>query len=161
LDRGGLQMAKGVNFKGFRLNLMQFFLQEAKTLISQYKSLLTRRLGVGRDTAPRNKPSTIKRKGFDHWLVDSGDTKRKGFLSTVTRLTMRVFASKQRHKNRGDVSYEKLFELHNTAGDRYSGIFGSVPYGSKIFIRMDKEIVKQTNKFIAKRLPKKIIVRTK
>jgi hypothetical protein len=150
-----------VNFKGFKLNLTALFIQEAKNLISAYKSLLTRRIGTRGDQAPPNKPSTIKRKGKSHWMVDTGNTKNKGFLSEVTRKTLTIFASKQRHKNRSDVSYEKLFLLHNTARGRYSGVFGQAPRGSKIFQRVDKEINKQVQRFIEKRLPKRIIVRVK
>ena len=154
-------MANKINFRGFKLDLTTLFTQEAKNIISAYKSLLTRRIGTRGDAAPSNKPSTIKRKGKDHWMVDSGNTKNSGFLSKVGKTIMSIFASQQRHKNRPDVSYEKLFQLHNTANGRYSGVFGQAPAGSKIFERMDKEIVKQTNKFIEKRLPKRIIVKVK
>ena len=150
-----------INFRGFKLNLTQLFTQEAKNIISSYKSLLSRRLGTRLDQAPSNKPSTIKRKGFDKWMVDSGNTKDKGFLSKVTKITMSIFASKQRHTNRSDISYEKLFQLHNTASGRYSGVFGQAPVESKIFERMDREINRQVQKFITKRLPKRIIVKVK
>jgi hypothetical protein len=149
-----------VNFKGFKLNLTALFIQEAKNLISAYKSLLTRKIGTRGDQAPPNKPSTVKRKGKSHWMVDTGNTKNKGFLSDPQKTSLTIFASQQRHRNR-DISYEKLFLLHNTARGRYSGVFGQAPVGSKIFERMDKEINRQVQRFIEKRLPKRIIVKVK
>lgn len=138
--------------------MKSFFQVESKTVIKSYKNLLSRKLGVRLDQAPSNKPSTIKRKGRDHWFKDSGKSIRKGFSSVVTRLRMVIFASKEKHPNRSDVSYEKLFLLHNTADGRYSGVFGQLPVGSKMFQRLDKEVNKQVQLHIAKKLPKRIYV---
>ena len=86
--------------KQLSINLQPILEKEAKTLISSYRRLLTKKQGIQIDTAPRNAPSTIGIKGKDHWLVDTGETRRKGFKYRATKDTMLVFASGERHSGR-------------------------------------------------------------
>lgn len=155
----------------FQLDLTRFFEKECKTLIASYKGLLTRKQGIALDNAPSNKESTIKRKGKDHWLVDTGETRRKGFLSEANRLKMKVYANTAKHSGRSTYmtksegkkiyvkkdppTYEQIFLWHNTANDRYSGIFQMIPAGSKLFERLDKEINKQVQDQIKKNIADK------
>ena len=140
-----------------KINLKSFFEREAKILIKAYKNLMSRRQGVRLDSAPHNKASTIKRKGKDHWLVDSGNLRDKGFESKTTKISLEVYASRKPHKNRNDVSYEELFKLHNQKG--YSGIFGELPVGSGLEKRLIKELDAQIIPQLKALLPKTIHIK--
>lgn len=152
----------------FKLKLKNFFIKESKTLIKSYKGLISKKKGVAMDRAPSNKPSTVKKKGKDHWLVDTGETKERGFAFQATDTKMRVFAPDEKHSGRSTYitrrggqptgkkiyksmnppTYLQLFAWHNTAGGRYSGVFQKVPVGSLLFDRLDTEIEKQFNSYI-------------
>ena len=155
-------MANKFKISNFQLDLRLFFSQATKTLIASYKNLLSKRQGVRLDDAPQNANSTIARKGKDHWLVETGETKNRGFLSRFTKTMMEVFASPQRHSGKtvggttrkNAPSYEKIFGMWNTAGGRYSGIFGQVPANSRLFQRLDKEMNIQFQKHLTKTVPK-------
>ena len=154
-------MAKKFDLSGFKLDMLPFFTIEAPKIIRSYKNLLNKKQGVRLDQAPSNKASTIKKKGKDHWFKDSGKTIQKGFDSIANKLKLVIFASKNRHtkaRRKDPPTYEKLFQYHNTANNRYSGVFGSLPVGSKTLQRMNKEMTKQVQTFIFKKTPKRVII---
>ena len=152
----------------FKLKLKNFFIRESQTLIKSYKSLISRKQGVALDKAPSNKPSTVKKKGKDHWMLDTGELKNKGFAFQTTNTKMKVYApnishsgrstyitrkggqpiGKKIYKSKSPPTLRQLFEWHNTADGQYSGIFQRVPVGSKLFDRLDTEIEKQFNSYI-------------
>lgn len=126
-----------------KYNFKVFFEKEAKILIRKYKSLITQKRGIRDDSAPANKPSTIKQKGFDHWLLDTGDLRANGFDSDAQSMELTVFAKKERHRG-SRVSYEQLFEWHTK---KYSGIFG-LPIGSQFQQRLYREYFRQTQEHL-------------
>lgn len=91
-------MAKRIN-----LNLKKFFNREGRLLRGQYKRLLTIKRGRANDDAPNNELSTVIRKGKDHWLVDTGETKDKGIGLTASRNSLRIYAKDSKHS--GDRTY--------------------------------------------------------
>lgn len=139
--------------KTITINLKAFFDKEArKSLIPAQKKMITEKRGVRMDAAPINKPSTVKQKGFDHWLKATDETRRTGFEfeSTPNRLTL--FANENRHSGRrmykGEIKaskregpqYSKLIEWHT---DKYSGLYTQLPVGSRFPERMVTEIYSQ------------------
>lgn len=151
------------------INLKSFFKKEIKRNIiggrnqgaPSYKSLVYKlKKGILLDPAPSNALSTIKRKGRDHWMRDTGDLSQHGFGSWAKPHTMRVYASQKRHsgkstyitksgkkrirKSKKPPTYYQLFSWHNAKG--YSGIFQQLPKGSQFPKRMEKEILKQLKK---------------
>ncbi len=140
-----------VKFSAFRpiINLKKFFTKEAKkniigkpnTVFPTYKSLLNRKKGIRLDKAPKNKESTIKQKGKDHWLVDTGKTMRNGFKFTAKKRSLRIFANPSRHSLGKKATYKNIFDWHNA--ERYSGVFQKLPVGSKFPERMVTEVGKQ------------------
>lgn len=155
----------------FKFNFVPFFQKEAKNLVSQYRSLLTRRKGVSLDAAPPNKPSTVEIKGKDHWLVDTGESRAKGILEKHGNGGFEIYASPSRHSGKrtyfgvpgghkgqrpgvhrahtekriiqakNPPTYEQIFSWHNQ--DRYSGIFSKLPVGSQMPQRFKREYMKQ------------------
>lgn len=85
---------------GIKLDFTEFFLGEAKKLISSYRRLLTQKKGVRQDTAPSNSRSTAARKGKDHWMMDTQDLYKNGFKSTASSDRMVVYASDDKHSGR-------------------------------------------------------------
>lgn len=165
------------------VNLKVFFDKEAKTIIASYKSLLTKKQGVSLDPAPKNAPATIRKKGKDHWLVDTGETRREGFAFITQPTRMVIYASGKKHsgrytqmlvpeggkKKRGQwqiptrkvirqgkskPTYRQIFRWHNQKG--YSGIFGKLPVGSGFPKRFVAEVVKQLRPQIAEQTLKRI-----
>ena len=133
-----------------------FFTKEGKNLIRQYQRLITIGRGVKNDDAPHNKPSTVKKKGKDAWLQNTGETKKSGFKMRATDNRLLVFASGDRHSG-GRATYREIFEWHNAKG--YSGVFGQLPVDSKMPERFSREVHRQLNEHIKKTLPKKIKVK--
>jgi hypothetical protein len=150
----------------FKLNLKSFFAKEGNTIVKSYKRLLSTKRGVENDSAPPNAASTVKKKGFSHWLQDTGETKKEGFKSKTTSSRLLIFASGKRHSGKytsggkrktrsgSKPTYRELFEYHNK--DRYSGVFGQLPVGSNTIKKLDKEVTKQLNEYIDKNFPKRI-----
>ena len=157
------------------INLKSFFQKEIKRNIvgttgqsaPSYKSLVHRhKKGVLLDRAPSNALSTIKKKGRDHWMRDTGDLAKNGFGSWAKKHTMRVYASQTRHsglstyvkkdgkkvkhKKKNPPTYYQLFSWHNAQG--YSGVFQQLPKGSQFPKRMEKEIMKQLKRAIGSNL---------
>ena len=99
---------------GLRYDFTAFFAKEVKTFIRKYKSLITQKRGIDEDDAPRNEPSTAKRKGFNHWLVHTGELRRSGFESKAGRMEASIFASKKTHtsKYKNPPTFEDLFAWH-------------------------------------------------
>lgn len=141
-------MAKGIKF-----DFLSFFTREAKNLVKQYQHLMDRGVGVSLDNAPENKPSTIKKKGFSKWMVDTGELKNRGFKYLAKKDEFSVFGNSTPH-SKGGTTYNKLFEIHNTAKGRYSGVFGKLPVGSKFVDRFEKEAIGQIKKHVLKVTPK-------
>ncbi len=151
-----------------KLDFKKFFIKESKNLIKYYKLFMKKKQGLNYDDAPSNKPSTVKKKGKDHWLVDTGETMQKGFKYRAKRLGMLVFASGQKHSGRSTYIKRKdgkpagkkinksknpprlrqIFEWHNKKN--YSGVFGELPKGSAMHARFDKEANKQVQVAIEK-----------
>ncbi len=65
-----------------------------------YKTLITKKRGVRQDDAPSNAASTIAAKGKDHWMINTGETKRRGFKSISRPNSLTVFAPGQRHSGK-------------------------------------------------------------
>ena len=149
-----------------------FFRAESKKIIASYKRLIAIRRGVSNDNAPHNAPSTRMRKGKDHWLVDTGETKKNGFNSIVRPKRLLIFASGERHSARrskhprhGTISkpgptYRQLFRWHGHGSNkkRYSGVFGKLPSGSQFPQRFVNEAARQIRPQIARQLTKRIKV---
>ncbi len=132
-----------------KLNLASFFKTEAKkNIIPSYKRLISKGQGVDIDYAPRHKnPSNNK-----PWLIDTGETNRKGYNYRAGRDKLIIFASGAKHSPRvykngtmskKQVTYRQIFSWHNTAGGRYSGIFGKLPKGSQFPERFKAEVKTQ------------------
>ena len=159
-------MAKFGSFRP-RINLKKFFTKEAvrniigkpTTNFPTYKSLIQKKKGIRLDKAPKNAKSTIKRKGNDHWLVETGATMKNGFKYTAKQRSLRVYASQDKHpkKVKKKPTYKQIFEWHNA--ERYSGVFQKLPVGSKFPDRLVREvgrqIMPQMNKYLKNRLLKK------
>ncbi|MDD5220151.1 MAG: hypothetical protein PHV11_06275 [Candidatus Bipolaricaulis sp.] len=152
-----------------KLDLTAFFQREARTIISRYKSLITQKRGVAMDDAPHNKPSTVKRKRKDHWMVDTGELNRSGFDFRVRPTELLIFASGKRHSGKRSYmtkagkrisysnshpTYRQLFKWHNQKG--YSGVFGKLPTGSQFPKRLVTEIVAQLRPQMVTQLSRKI-----
>jgi hypothetical protein len=145
----------------FTLKLIPFFTREARTFISTYKRLIMNRQGIDLDPAPSNKQSTINRKGFNHWMVETLALKNKGFKSSVHEMGFSVFASKEQHPSskgkKEPVTYEQLFTWHNQK--HYSGVFGNrLPRGSQFYQRLVKEVDHQLRPQIVKEFTQRIKV---
>jgi|TARA_Y100000310_G_scaffold337698_1_gene425433 hypothetical protein len=144
--------------KFFRKEIKRNIVGSTRTSFPTYKSLIAKRKqGILLDPAPSNAPSTRKRKGKDHWMVDTGDLVRNGFGSWSKKHQMRVYAKQNRHsgkytyaggtrtgKAKNPPTYYKLFTWHNADG--YSGVFQQLPKGSQFPKRLEKEIMKQMRK---------------
>lgn len=156
-----------IDLSGFKLNLREFFIKEAAILVKSYKSLMSQGRGVKMDAAPSNAASTIKSKGKNLWLVNTGETKNRGFESDATENSMTVEASGKRHSGNylykgkkkrhtgANPTYEELFEFHNQKN--YSGIFGDkLPVGSQLPKRLEKEVKKQIDEFLKAKIPPEI-----
>ena len=152
------------------INFREFLKREVKNLRTQYKTLLTKKQGVLEDPAPHNTPSTIARKGKDHWMKDTGELSDNGFVIESTDMMLRISAStaphsgrstymgvpgghagqkpgvrrprteKRAHISKKPVTYEQLFSWHNKG---YSGIFNGFPNKSGFEIRQQKEFLRQ------------------
>lgn len=136
-----------------QFNLRPFLAGEGVKLISAYKRLMQVKQGVSLDPAPNNAPSTVRRKGKDHWMVDTGKLKRSGFKSQSWPMRLRVFASPEIHSIRTSkrsgktwrVTHEQLFLYHNQGHPekRYSGVFNKFPAGSNFPDRFSREVYRQ------------------
>lgn len=149
-----------------KLDFTIFFRAESKKIISSYKRLISIRRGVSNDNAPHNARSTQLRKGKDHWLIDTGKTKQRGFKSLVRKTRLLIYASGERHSPRrskhpriGTIakpapSYRQLFRWHGHGSEhkKYSGIFGKLPAGSQFPKRFVKEGIRQIKPQIFKEL---------
>jgi len=171
------------------LDLTKFFRKEAPKIIGSYKRLMTMKRGILQDAAPPNAPATIRKKGKDHWLVDTGETKSKGFDYRVSSTRLLIFGSGRRHSGRytqmlvpegskrvrgqsriptrkvirqrpgTPPTYRQIFRWHNKQG--YSGIFGQLPKGSRFYKRMWVEAHAQIKSQAGKILPERIKLRFK
>ncbi|MBL4896304.1 MAG: hypothetical protein JKY75_05470 [Erythrobacter sp.] len=156
-----------------KLNFKIFFTKEAKkniigkptTSYPTYASLLNSKRGINLDSAPRNKKSTIKTKGKDHWLVSTKETMKKGIKFGAQPLRLSVFASGKKHsgkylyaggskrgKSKNPPTYRSLFRWHNQ--EHYSGIFNKLPRGSQFFKRLQKECDRQVERELKKQVKK-------
>lgn len=159
-----------------KIKLKRFLEKEAGIIITTYKRLLSVKRGHRNDNAPSNAKKTIIRKGKNHWMVATGETKKKGFDSKVSkrgsgRYNLMVFASGKKHSGKyvygGSVlqgkskpTYRSIFRWNNTADGRYSGVFGDkLPVNSKFPERLSKEVGKQTLALIKKSFPKNIDIK--
>lgn len=134
-------------------NLRPFLAKEGVKLIAAYKRLMQVKQGVSLDPAPHNAPSTVRRKGFDHWMVHTGKLKRSGFKMQSWPMRLRVYASPDIHSVRVSkrsgkthrVTHEQLFAWHNQghAGKTYSGVFSKFPAGSRFPERFSQEVYRQ------------------
>ena len=123
----------------WNLDLTNFFVNEARrNLIPAQRRLISTKRGVLLDNAPRNKPATVKAKGFDHWLYETGKTKQNAFDYKAGKINLTLFASQERHPK--GPTYEQLIGWHT---DRYSGLFTQLPVGSAFPGRLANEVVKQ------------------
>lgn len=150
----------------FDLNLKHFLSKESKKLAADYKRLVIHRQGVSGDRSPDNKESTIKQKGFNKWMVATGELLSIGIKYRASRLGFLVFASGQRHSGRrmyrgqlksgrSKTTFKKLMEWHNKAKG-WSGIFERLPHDSKLPRKLEREITKQFKQSIEKAVIKKV-----
>lgn len=154
----------------FKLDLKKFFLNEGKIIVKSLKRLISVKQGVKLDRAPSNKGATIKKKGFDHWLLSTGELKRLGIKFKATKDYLLIFASGKRHsgkiKTKGGIKKKTGYipthrELINWHTENYSGLFGELPANTKTFDRMEKELTKQLKEHLNKNLPKVININVK
>jgi hypothetical protein len=151
-------MEGSIKFSKHDINLKKFFKKEIKknilgtykTPYPTYRSLMRMKKGVRLDHAPHNAPSTIKKKGFDHWMVETGELAKDGFEYSTKPLAMLIVASHKKHssKYKNPPSYHSLFYWHNQHG--YSGIFERLPVGSQFPKRLEKEVLRQMKKALVK-----------
>jgi hypothetical protein len=127
----------------FKKEIKKNILGTYKTPYPTYRSLMRMKKGVRLDHAPSNKPSTIKKKGFDHWMVETGELATHGFVYSTKPLSLLISASQRKHSSKyaNPPSYHNLFNWHNQHG--YSGIFEKLPVGSQFPKRLEKEIMRQ------------------
>lgn len=149
-------------------NLSAFWTKESKNIIKSYKNLMTQGRGVLQDDAPRKQKNNRK-----PWLVNTGETRDKGFDSKHNRLRLLVFASGREHSGKtrwitknGKVrtgqakskpTHRQIFRWHNkgissASGETYSGVFGQLPVGSKFEDRLRAEVSRQTKREILRGL---------
>lgn len=149
------------------MNLKEFFEREARNIVKTQKSLLTNKKGVAQsDQAPHNAASTIKRKGFDHWLKATDETRKNVFQFETTPSRMTLFASEEKHSGRypymtksgkkigqakNPPKYSQLIEWHTRT---YSGFYRGIPAGSQFPQRLKAEIVRQLGNNIQTRFRK-------
>lgn len=158
-------MLKSVKFD---LNLKRFFDRESKKLKNDYKMMVIKKRGISGDKSPDNKESTIRQKGFNRWLVATGETLTSGIKNRGKKLGFIVFASGLKHsgnrmykrtlrKGESRPKYREIFEWHNKAKG-WSGIFEKLPHDSRLPERLEKEVTKQFDKAIKKAVIKKVRV---
>jgi len=136
-------------------DLTHFFIREAtRSLIPAQKRLIATKRGVALDDAPHNKPSTIKQKGFDHWLYETGETKKNVFKYKAGRRSLTLYASDDQHSK--GPAYSSLIDWHT---QNYSGLFQQLPHGSAFPVRLAKEIYKQVKPKIYKEFVRKFNAR--
>lgn len=144
-------------------NLYNFLRREGETLIKSYQRLIQTRKGISLDSAPHNAAATVKRKGKDHWMVDTGKLKRSGFKMMAWPMRLKVYASPEVHTHgkKRDVTYEDLFIWHNQghAGKTYSGVFNKFPAGSRFPERLSAEVYKQMRPQLEKAFSRRIKVK--
>lgn len=150
-------------------NLRNFLRQEGATLVRSYQRLIATRKGISLDPAPHNAPSTVKRKGKDHWMVHTGTLKRDGFKMQAWPMRLKVYASTEVHSRRVSkrtgrthtVTHEQLFLYHNQGhpDKPYSGVFNKFPAGSRFPERMSREVYKQMRPQLEKAFTKRIKVK--
>jgi len=143
-----------------KFNLRNFLAREGHTLIKSYQRLMQVKQGISLDPAPHNAAATIKRKGKDHWMIDTGKLKRSGFRMLTWPMRLKVYASTDIHTRgkKRDVSYEDLFLWHNQGhiGKRYSGIFNKFPAGSRFPERLSTEVYRQMRPQLEKAFTRRI-----
>jgi len=141
-------------------NLRNFLAREGKTLITSYQRLMSIRQGVSLDPAPHNAPSTVKRKGFDKWMIHTGKLRRQGFKMQAWPMRLKVYAFTDVHSRgkKRSVSYEDLFLWHNQGhpGKTYSGVFDKFPAGSRFPERMSAEVYRQMKPQLEKQFTRRI-----
>ncbi len=173
------EMLAGVNF-----DFTKFFAYWKVQIIKSYRNLLTTKKGILGDNAPSNAPSVIARKGKDHWMMDTGDLYKNGFMSDHGSMHLRIFASDKQHSGRytymgvpgGHKGQKRGVQRPRTErrimhgrGNQptyeqlflwhnkkgYSGIFGKLAHDSKFFKEFGKEAFYQAKDH----LPKEIVMR--
>jgi len=133
---------------------------------------MNKKMGVRLDKAPDNKPSTVKRKAKNHWLVHTGETMKRGFKFKARKRDLLVYANPQKHsgktyymtkggkkayKQKKPPTYKQLFIWNNAVG--YSGVFQKLPVGSKFPKRMIAEVGRQLHGNITKGIKKRYNVK--
>ena len=157
----------------FNFDLTKFFRAEAPRLRLAIKKNIASRQGYKGDRAPSNstrqingRSSYVQRKGKNHWLVNTGETMRKGIAYEYGKTSMRIFARDDLHSGRqiingkivrrnSNTSYADIFDknVHD-----YSGPFG-INKGNRLLDRMEFEAGKQTIRYLMEELPKKIMLK--
>jgi len=147
----------------YKIDLTRFFRREAPKLRKAIqKNIMDKQSYTGKP-APKNDDDYAIRKGRNHWLVNTGETMRKGIAYEYGKTSMKVFAKETEHSGKqrlnGKVrryptrfTYKNIFEEHTT---EYDGVFG-INKGDRLWDRMLFEASKQTVRFLQKELPNKI-----
>jgi len=150
-----------------KLDLTRFFIREGKTIIRSYKRLLTQGRGVSQDFAPKKKVSNRK-----PWLINTGETREKGFASKASKHRLLIYPSGKKHSGqtryrtksgyktgqaKKSPTYRSLFRWHNRGkssynNQSYSGLFMKLPLGSQFPARMNTEVMRQLKPQIVARL---------
>ena len=126
--------------KKLKLNLKTILIKEAKNLITQYKRLLSSGRGVLHDDSPK------KKSGKGKWLIDTGETKNKGFAFTARNKSFTIYALPTKH-SKSKATYRQIFGWHNMA-QGWSGVFNRLPQGSKMPERVVEEAGRQVYRWI-------------
>ena len=145
--------------KKFEPKLKLFLNKEGKNLISVYKRFLSVGKGILNDSSP------TKKSGKGKWLIDTGETKEKGFAHKATNISLTVYALNKKHSGRDSRGYKKknpptyaqIFNWHNQS-QGWSGIFGNkLPVGSEFPRRLVTEVGRQVFRWVDKNIKRKNI----
>lgn len=158
------------------LHLKPFLDAEGKKLAASYKRLIAKKQGVRLDPSPHNKWSyAITKQHGDHWLVNTGETKKKGIRWKADNRKLSVYASIARHsgrryyyspktgirkvyKQKNPPTYRQIFKWHNQV-QGWSGVFGELPAGSGFPNRFINEVSRQVAPQIYEMFPKKEVIK--
>ena len=136
-----------------KLDFRTFFNREGRTIITEYKKLITKGRGTEQDDAPdkvfpNGKP----------WLVNTGALRKDGFRFAASANRLIIFPSGAKHPGKGKSRpiFRQLFRWHNTANGRYSGVFHKLPVQSAFLDRFQEEASRQLMKKVGIELTRDI-----
>ncbi len=148
------------------IKLKSFFERESTIFINQIKTKISQKKGIDNDPAPQNKPSTVKRKGKNHWLFDTGETKKNAFKKSASNTGFIIRLSNKRHsgtrntpagkrKYKTKARYSDIMDWVG-ADERYSGAVLAFTKGSRFRDRLTRVTHRQVKKILISGIPEKL-----